>query len=259
MPLSGLPSVAAVGAFLVISGLAFLPIFLTGALGDDHHMEILRYEVTWNGQKAAHGDITTKRDGADMHVSVQAVSDGVLKSMIELWSKVQAGFHAKTFRPQWYTFQLKSNLLPAELVNLTFDHKSGLVTVDKQKGEERENHQEQYQSAYDPITAAFLLRSQPRFEKALRVDVYDGKDRARLFVTPHTTGPLTVKGGTFQALGLDLKMVKLTGDKKELGKARLWMSDDSRRIPLLLTSNPIVGTIRFELLQAGGPPRGNPS
>jgi hypothetical protein len=44
-------------------------------------------------------------------------------------------------------------------------------------------------------------------------------------------------------------LVRLTGNKEEIGAATLWISDDAFRIPLLLTSSPIVGTVRFELVQ----------
>jgi hypothetical protein len=81
------------------------------------------------------------------------------------------------------------------------------------------------------------------------VDVYDGKARARLFVTPAGTEYLTVKGGLYPAIRLRLRLVRLTGNKEEIGAATLWISDDAFRIPLLLTSSPIVGTVRFELVQ----------
>ncbi len=211
--------------------------------------EILRYEVTWNGNQAGHGDITTIREANHAKVVVQAVTDGVLKAMVEIWSRVQAAFTVKTFRPLWYKFHMKSNRLPTELIDLSFNHKKRLVTVNKQKGDEIESHNEKFAEIYDPITATCLLRSQKDFTKPMFVDVYDGKDRARIYVEYAGKGPLRVKGGQFQSLVLDLRVVKLSGDKKEVGKGRLWLSDDPFRIPLLLTSSPLVGTVRFELVQ----------
>jgi len=214
-------------------------------------LEILRYEVTWNGQKAGHGDITTVREPNHLNVTAQAVSDGVLKAILEIWSKVQAKFTPGTFEPHWYRFHLKSNLLPNEVVDLAFNRQTRQVTVDKSKGSERENHKEKYESLYDPVGAAFLLRSQANLSKPMYVDIYDGKARCRLLVTPvgNGPGPLTVKGGSYTAQGVDLKLVKLTGDKEELAKGRLWFSSDRERIPLLLTASPIVGSVRFELVQ----------
>jgi len=212
--------------------------------------ELLRYEVTWNGNKAGHGDIMTKMDAKQVSVIAQAVTDGVLKALVELWSRVQATFTANTFKPQSYSFQLKSNLGGPELVDLAFDHKTNLVQVNKQKGNEKESHSEKFSGHCDPITAAFMLRHQKDLTKPMYVDIYDGKDRSRLFVNPAGTGYVTVKTGSHPAYCLDLRLVKLGGDKQELGKGRLWISNDPHRIPLLLTSSPIVGTIRFELIQA---------
>ncbi|MGO9567597.1 MAG: DUF3108 domain-containing protein [Desulfomonilaceae bacterium] len=212
--------------------------------------EVLRYEVTWNGNKAGHGDIATKKDSKQISVIAQAVTDGVLKTLVELWSRVQATFSANTFKPQSYSFQLKSNLGGPELIDLTFDHKTNLVQVNKQKGSERESHSEKFSGQCDPITAAFMLRHQKDLGKPMFVDIYDGKDKSRLFVNPTGVGYVTVKAGSHSAYCLNLRLVKLGGDKQELGTGKLWISNDEYRIPLLLTSSPILGTIRFELVQA---------
>jgi hypothetical protein len=212
--------------------------------------ELLRYEITWNGNRAGHGDITARREANHVMVTVQAVSDGVLKKIVEAWSRVQATFTAKTFQPKKYDFAFRSNLGDPELVALTFDHDKSMVHVSKQRGTECENHQEKCSALYDPITATYLLRSQKDLTKPLFVDVYDGKDKARLYVTPAGLGPVQIKRGAHQAFRLDLRLVKLGGDKKEIGKGKLWISNDQHRIPLLLTSSPIVGTIRCELVDS---------
>jgi hypothetical protein len=212
--------------------------------------EILRYEVTWNGNKAGHGDITTRADTKHVYVTVQVVSDGVLKSLCEIWSRIQATFAADSFRPKSYNFAVKSNLGGTEVVGLVFDQKANLVQVSKHKGRENECHSETVRGAYDPVTAACLLRSQKDFSKPMFVDIYDGKDRSRLYVDPLGTERIQVKAGIHSAVRLDLKLVKLVKERQEIGKGKLWISNDSNRIPLLLTSSPIVGTIRFELVNA---------
>jgi hypothetical protein len=239
------------GKVAVVTGLSALLLFVLdvpmgiGVQPD----EILRYEVTWNGKRAGHGDITTTGELGRVKVVVQAVSDGVLNTVVEMWSRIQSTFAPRTFTPHKYVFHLKSNLSPTEVVDLSFDPKTGLVQVNKQKGDEVESHCEKRDSAYDPVTAAYLLRHQPDLSRAMYVDVYDGKARARLFVTPAGTEYLTVKGGLYPAIRLRLRLVRLTGNKEEIGAATLWISDDAFRIPLLLTSSPIVGTVRFELVQ----------
>ncbi|MEJ2716702.1 MAG: DUF3108 domain-containing protein [Deltaproteobacteria bacterium] len=215
--------------------------------------EILRYEVTWNGRKAGHGDVTTFGGSGKVKVVVQAVSDGVLKAIMELWSRAQASFNPKTFRPRRYRFQLKSSLLKSEWVDLTFNHKTGLVKVNKQKGDERDSHSEKFEASYDPVTAAYLLRSQEDFSKPMFVDIYDGKARARLFVTPGGSETVKVKCGFYPAIRLNLRLVRLTGEKKEIATGCLWISNDRHHIPLLLTSSPVVGTVKFELVQVQRP------
>lgn len=242
-------------AMTLISGLGISPsiVFSATPARGAEPSEILRYEVTWNGRKAGHGDVTTIGDSRRVKVIVQAVSDGVLKAIMELWSQVQATFAPKTFRPRRYKFQLKSNLLKSERVDLTFNHKTGLVKVNKQKGDERESHSEKFDALYDPVTAAYLLRNQEDFTKPMFVDIYDGKARSRLFVTPGGSETVRVKCGFYPAIRLNLRLLRLTGEKKEVATGCLWISNDRYRMPLLLTSSPVVGTVRFELVQVQRP------
>ena len=212
--------------------------------------EILRYEVTWNGSRAGHGDITTKTDTKHVCVTVQAVSDGVLKNLCDIWSRIQATFTADGFKPKSYNFAVKSNLGGSEVVGLVFNQKANIVQVSKHKGRENECHSETVRGAYDPVTAVCLLRSQKDLSKPMFVDIYDGKDRSRLYVDPVGTERIQVKAGTHAAVRLDLRLVKLGRERQEIGTGKLWISNDSRRIPLLLTSSPILGTIRFELVNA---------
>jgi hypothetical protein len=173
----------------------------------------------------------------------------MLKALIELWSQIQAKFTAKTFRPEVYKFLLKSSIGESEAVDLAFDHKTKLVQVNKQKGNERECHAEKFSGVYDPVTAIYLLRYQD-LKKPTYVDIYDGKDKSRLYVSPAGTENVSIRTGTHPAVRLNLRLVKLGGNNKEIAQGNLWVSNDQHRIPLVLTSSPIVGTIRFELVHA---------
>jgi hypothetical protein len=236
---------------LLIGVVVFLPFFAAVREGLSlERSELLRYEVTWNGNKAGHGDITATKDAKHISVTAQAVSDGLLKSLVELWSRVNATFTVSTFRPESYKFHLKTNLGGPEIVDLAFDHKTNLVQVNKQKGNERESHAEKFTGVCDPITAVYRLRYEKDLTKPMYVDIYDGKDRSRLFVQPVGNDFVSIRTGSHAALCLDLRLVKLSGDKKEIATGQLWVSNDQNRIPLVLTSSPIFGKIRFELVQA---------
>lgn len=238
------------GKLVLVSWLALMA---GNALARDprEHQEILRYEVTWNGAKAGHGDITTKRGPRQTEVIAQAVSDGPLKTICEIWSRAQAVFGAQSYRPSAYRFVLKSNLLRREVVDVKFDHKARTVQINKLLGDEREVHSEKLDgtAVYDPVTAAFLLRGQKDFNRPMFVDIFDGKDKARLLVTPSGTQQIKTRAGVHAAYRLNLKLVKIRGNE-ELATGQLWISNDRHRLPLLLTSSHVVGTVRFELVQA---------
>ncbi len=212
--------------------------------------EILRYEVTWNGSKAGHGDVTMKSSDGKASVTAQAVSDGAIKSFLEIWSQIRATFSTRNFLPESYRFHLKSNLLRSEVVDLSFDNKKQTVLVNKNNGGELESHSEKSLGLRDPISAVYLLRNQKDFHKPMFVDIYDGKDKARLHVYPDGTEMVRVKAGNLEALRMNLRLERLGKEPREIAKGKLWISNDENRIPLLLTSSPILGKIRFELVQA---------
>jgi hypothetical protein len=211
--------------------------------------EVYFYEVTWNGAKAAHGDITTYWKDGLVEVYAVAVTDNPLKRVLDIWSKVQATFHPKTIRPKWYQYRLRSNLLRSEVVDLKFNHRKGEVAVSKYRGDSEEKHKEKIATAYDPISAAFLLRRRMASNQPISINIYDGKDRAKLIATPAGSGSVQVKGGRFRSSKWHFRVLRITGDRREVAKGYLWVSDDSDKIPLLLTSRPVVGTIRFELVR----------
>jgi hypothetical protein len=233
------------GIFLIILGSCLC----VGVSSGMEKSELLKYEVTWNGNQAGHGDITAVQAGKEIKVTAQAVSDGMLKNLVELWSRIQASFTPRTFKPQRYNFALRSSLGNPEIVDLAFDHKTNLVQVNKQKGSETESHAEKFSGLYDPITAIYMLRGRD-LTKPLYVDIYDGKDKSRLLVNYVCCEPVTVRAGMHTAMCLNLRLVKLGGDGKEIATGKLWLSNDENRVPLLLTTSPIVGTIRCELVQA---------
>lgn len=234
---------------ILLVTLAVVVTFWSGAFARDKS-ELLRYEVTWNGSKAGHGDITTKSEDGKTSVVAQAVSDGALKTILEIWSRIQATFANKNFAPEFYRFHLKSNLLRSEVVDLSFDHKKQTVLVNKNLGGELESHSEKSVGLRDPVSAVFLLRNKKNFDKPMFVDIYDGKDKARLHVYPEGAEMVSVKAGKQEALRMNLRLERLGRETSEIAKGKLWISNDENRIPLLLTSSPIVGKIRFELVQA---------
>ena len=69
----------------------------------------------------------------------------------------------------------------------------------------------------DPISAVYLLRNCKDLGKPLFVDIYDGKDKARLFVYPVGPEMINIKAGSLSAIRMDLRLDKLaTSDPGKL-------------------------------------------
>jgi len=92
-----------------------------------------------------------------------------------------------------------------------------------------------------------------------RMEVVDGKSVYVLEMTPVGEGRVTVGAGAYEAVEVDVKLRKVTGDPEErresqgkYRKVRVWFSRDERRLPVLLESEVFVGTVSAELMRVGG-------
>ncbi len=124
---------------------------------------------------------------------------------------------------------------------LLFDHEEGTVTYDVDGLEETLDIPENTQ---DALSSLYSIRTQPEFieGKTITVDIHDsGKNWA---VEVHVLGRERIKTpiGEFNTIKVRT-YPKYEGIFMHKGEIFIWLTDDSRRIPLLMKSTITIGSI----------------
>lgn len=109
--------------------------------------------------------------------------------------------------------------------------------------------------AFDPLAIAYHFRFNqltPNFTKSL--PTCDGRRYREIIVTTGKRERVSVPAGKFWAFGTIPEMQNLSGvfKKSPDGILRVWYSDDSRRIPVKISSKVVVGSFKARLETTSG-------
>jgi hypothetical protein len=106
----------------------------------------------------------------------------------------------------------------------------------------------------DILCAFYYTRTQPlEIGKTLELDSFSDGDVYRLGVLVHRREKVRVPAGTFACIVVE-PVIKGEGIFNQKGKLTIWLTDDERRIPVLLKSKVLVGSIDCRLREIGKQP-----
>ncbi len=102
----------------------------------------------------------------------------------------------------------------------------------------------------DVLSALYWVRTQPmEVGKSLLVDSHaDGKNY-RVEVKVLKRERVKVDAGAFNCLVIEPNLKEGTGIFKHQGKLLIWLTDDRRKMPVLMKSKVIIGSISAELIR----------
>ena len=111
------------------------------------------------------------------------------------------------------------------------------------------------EQVFDPLAIAYFFRLgelKPKSEMTL--PTCDGRKFQDIKVRAGAVEKVRVPAGTFQAIGTIPEMKNLSGvfKKSPKGILRVWYSNDSRRIPVKISSKVVVGSFTARLTEAKG-------
>ncbi len=146
----------------------------------------------------------------------------------------------------------------AKRIVTTFDHAAGVATTTVQKlykGRRRRTHEIPLTTGLDMPGAMLYARTiDLPMGETTSLAVIERDDVYRVDITAVGREAVTVQAGAFRTRVLELAMSKVDatagegdGEKDAPRLARLWITDDARRLPVKLESGFILGTVRAEL------------
>lgn len=111
---------------------------------------------------------------------------------------------------------------------------------------------------HDILSAFTYIRTQKlEVGKSLSMAAISGKKKYELKVECLRKEKITVPAGTFNTIVVEPKVVGV-GLFKAKGKLTIWLTDDERRMPVLMKSKIPVGSISAELTEWNGLTKKNP-
>lgn len=254
---AGVLAAAATRAALPTSLPAPSPAPYVTAVRDGFRGERLVYRFGWLGIPAAEAQWSATPRSANgrpvLEVEARARTLAAIDPLWKLRSRVAATLAADPILPR--EFLLRDEDDEPRVSTLRFDHEQGTLTVTRTRpARPTLERQEPIAGQYDPVSAAFVLRGLPlRNGDHARLYVQTEGNVYRLDVEVLGRERITLGAKSFDAILLSPSLYDMKRDRpvKRLRSARLWLSDDARRIVLRLESDVFVGKVHAELVTQG--------
>jgi hypothetical protein len=215
--------------------------------------EYASYQASWNGIPVATADVRTSPlflDGKKaFQVDVQARTMRVLDLVWKMRDSIQSVFDAGTLSPKSYVFQQRENSRSTD-THALYDAAEKKWTVSRRKGKKTSRFEIDSGNTFDPITATYLMRSIDfKVGDQLRFHVFGGKSRYLLTLNVAARERVATKAGTFDAYRIIPSAQNLNSDgyAERMREAVVWISADSRRLPVKLQSKVFIGHVYLEL------------
>jgi hypothetical protein len=185
------------------------------------------------------------------NVRVEAKSSSVLDLFWKMRDTITSTIEAKALAPTRFTFSQRENRKVIDTV-AHFDRSTKKWTVRRDERRKVKNYDfDEPANTLDPITAIYLARSQDyKVGDHLYFHIFGGKYRYLLDLEVERRENIRIKSGNVDAFKIvpRIKNVADQGYAGRLNEAAIWISADERRVPVMLSSKIVFGSIYMELI-----------
>jgi hypothetical protein len=220
--------------------------------------EKVSYRGSWNGIPLTAVDIRTSSLWLDGKKAFQVDVDArTQKGPDFLWrmrDSVQSVFEAGTFWPRQFVLRQRENSRSTD-TNAFYDQTEKKWTVSRLRGKESSRFEIDSANTFDTITATYLVRSLD-LKVGDQLRFYTLGTKNRYLVTLEVVGreAVTTQVGTFDAYRITAQAQNLNKSRRadKMRRATVWISADSRRLPLKLQSQSFFGSVYLEIVKSEG-------
>ncbi len=212
--------------------------------------ERLSYDVSWAdfliaGELTIQTDERRNFDGIDgYHVTAQAKTVGLVSGLALKVNDVYESFiNASTLQPFRAEKRMRHGKKQAQSsVTIDQQHRVALVTGG--------GTLEIPPDTYDLAGLIFAMRGMDLTPgKARTFTVIEDDKLYTITVRPEAKEKITTRAGSYETVRLATSMIKGRENDK-LYNLRMYITNDSRRLPVLITADPPWGSVRVELTSA---------
>jgi hypothetical protein len=213
------------------------------------------YHASWNGLvSVATAEIHTTTEWIEgkkfYNVRVEANTSKLLDFIWRMRDTITARIEANGLTPNHFTFSQRENRKVIDTV-ANFNRMTKKWSVRRDERRKVKSYQfDQPTNTLDPITAVYLARSQElKVGDHLYFHIFGGKYRYLLDLEIERRETIRLKSGSVDAFKIvpRIKNVADQGYAERLNEAAVWITADERRLPVMLRSKIIFGSIYLEL------------
>jgi hypothetical protein len=213
--------------------------------------EVLRYDLTWAGIKAGEASLEVTDEGAWVRITSTARSAKWLSLFYTVDDRVESrlskdGSPRFIGRPMNYRLTLREGR-HRKNKEVIFDSRNSKVTyIDYLAEEKKELKVPAF--TLDPLSSFFYLRTLDlKVGKPVYVTIFDSKKVWNVEVQVLRRERIEVPAGVFDTI-LVKPLMKSEGIFYRKGEIFIWLTDDEKRIPVMLKSKVKVGSIKASLV-----------
>lgn len=217
--------------------------------------ETLTYAATWSdtvkiGTAVMEVKAERTSDGRDvLRFIMTSRTEGAVGSLYPLGDVVQTVFDPEIMQPLSFNLH-ETQGKKIRRRDLTFDRENRTVTV--RKDEDPVKTFTVPDKVQDNLSSIYYLRTREDFAigKSISFDVFDGSQTLKIEVQVMGKEKIKTPAGEFDAV----KVKAYKGLFMSEGEVFVWLTDDVRKIPVLIKSKVKIGSVMFTLkeLKSGG-------
>ena len=244
---------AKVALFLL---LVFLPVSPASALVVP---EKLVYDVSWTGVKAGSAVLQVTGGGDELRIVNTIRSTGLMSAFFSIDDRTESVISAKSGEslsglPRFYREKIQEGKTRT-LKEARFDF-DRLFVDNRDLLKKNERGDPITARTFDSLSSLYFIRSSPLPPGAsISFDIYDFKRLWNTEVRVVKRERLATPVGTFRTV-MVTSQLKFKGVSSRVGSLTVWLSDDSRRIPVKMTTRLKVGEITMTLVGGSYWPEG---
>jgi hypothetical protein len=175
-------------------------------------------------------------------IRTEAKSNSVFSKVYKVWDRSQTHLDAETILPLRYEKRQREGSYKKDVV-IKFDRARDVATY--ADGVEVRIHP----FAQDELSAFYYLRTIPiEPGREVFIESHTGRKNYPLKVIVHGRETVTVPAGTFDCWVVE-PVVREEGIFTAKGRLTIWITDDERRMPVLMKTKIVVGSISASLVR----------
>ncbi len=211
--------------------------------------EKLNYAIKWNGLTAAkmslQTDKTTKDNKTFYRLELKLATIGLARDIFQMNNSYTAFVDATTELPRIVERSLSQGT-KTEQSALIYDQEKHTVTIANEKPIDI------VPNTHDLSSILWAIRSASLKPEGEKIAIFNSGDKKTLFsqieIGKREEITLAKKNSYVRELAVKIQdQEKVFSDKYVI---RVWVTDDERRVPVLITAQPSFGKIKIELLDS---------